>query len=77
MTPELASLIRRGYPAHNRQVREALVTEVVTLDGRPAQIVGCGCKYATVRTNAEGYSVQYSWHAAMHVVVHNAGGFTP
>jgi len=76
MTPELSSLIERGYPAHNLQVREALTMQPgITLNGKPAQIVGAGCQYPKVRDNLDGLSAEWSWAAALHVVTDHGGAF--
>lgn len=74
MEQRLADLIAKGYPAHNIQVREALVDESVTLNGQPARIAGRKLQFPRVAMLA-GPAVQYSWAAVLHNVQHNAGRF--
>jgi hypothetical protein len=76
MQPELTSLLERGYPAHNLQVREALTHETgITLNGRPAQIVGMNCQYPKVRDDLDGLSSEWSWASVLHIVQNERGRF--
>jgi len=73
MQKELKNLIDKGYPAHNVQVREALINEAVTLDGRPARIAGKNLQFPKVAMLG-GPAYQYSW-AAVLAVVQRGGTF--
>lgn len=72
----LLRLLAKGYPAHNLQVREALTLQSgITLNGRPAQIVGALCRFPMVRDDYDGTGCEWSWEAALRIVIDNAGRF--
>jgi hypothetical protein len=68
-----------GLPAERIAVRDWLMGQHVTLDGRPARIVGRLCAFATVWTHEQDHEyhwrdVDYSWDTVRHIVA-NGGEF--
>lgn len=53
--------------------RELCWTEDVTLDGKPAKIMGAANAYATVATlNVDGPAVEFAWPTVVRIVASGA-----
>lgn len=54
--------------------RRRLASQPVTLDGKPAIIIGVQREHAIVRSS-DGYSFEWAWPTVEHVVTHKNGAF--
>lgn len=59
----------------NLEQRRALCEAKVTLDGKPAKIIGARERYATVHIIPDGYGWHWSWPAVAHIVANRGGAF--
>jgi len=57
------------------QRKRELVDTPVSLNGRPARIVGVQQPFATVATIPQGPAMEWSWEAADRIVREHGGSF--
>jgi hypothetical protein len=57
------------------EARRALCEAKVTLDGKPAKIIGAAEQYATVHQTPDGFGWHWSWTAVAHIVANRGGAF--